>query len=131
MEKHVDLLGMLYMIWGALSLLAGGALWILGAGALSIVMTSSVDERAPEVAAALTALMFGLLGAVALAWGLLNIVAGRALREPRRRASTRIAALILASLDLFFVPFGTALGSYALWVLLHRQGRLLFEPAAP
>jgi hypothetical protein len=36
-------------------------------------------------------------------------------------------ALILGSLDLVLLPFGTALGVYALWVLLNEKGKRLFE----
>ena len=29
---------------------------------------------------------------------------------------------------MILFPFGTALGAYALWVLLKEEGRRLFEP---
>jgi hypothetical protein len=31
-------------------------------------------------------------------------------------------------LNLFVLPFGTALGIYALWVLMNEQTRPLFHP---
>jgi hypothetical protein len=34
----------------------------------------------------------------------------------------------LAVVNLLVFPFGTALGAYALWVLLTNEGRRLFEP---
>ncbi len=34
----------------------------------------------------------------------------------------------LAVGNLILLPFGTALGVYALWVLLKDEGRRLFEP---
>jgi len=36
----------------------------------------------------------------------------------QRRAWARITAIILGGLALFHPPFGTALGTYTLWVLL-------------
>jgi hypothetical protein len=33
----------------------------------------------------------------------------------------------MAVLNLFVLPFGTALSIYALWVLLHDSARALFE----
>jgi hypothetical protein len=48
----------------------------------------------------------------------------------RRRPAGRILTLGLAVVDLLVLPFGTALGIYALWVLLTQDGRMLFEPAA-
>ena len=47
----------------------------------------------------------------------------------RRRYWARLAGLALAVLNLFFLPFGTALAIYAFWVLLSDQSRRLFEPA--
>ena len=38
----------------------------------------------------------------------------------------RLAALGLAVPNLFVLPFGTALGIYALWVLLHDEARKMF-----
>ena len=34
-------------------------------------------------------------------------------------------------INLLVLPFGTALGIYALWVLLTNDGRRLFEPDTP
>jgi hypothetical protein len=59
-----------------------------------------------------------LLGGGANAW------AGRELR--RNRARGRIAVLWLGALNLFVLPFGTALGIYAFWVLLHNRTRAAF-----
>ena len=48
----------------------------------------------------------------------------------RRRPLGRILSLGLALVNLLVLPFGTAFGAYALWVLLTHEGRHLFEPAA-
>ena len=40
-----------------------------------------------------------------------------------------LLALGLAVLNLFVLPFGTALAIYAFWVLLHNESRALFEPS--
>ena len=39
----------------------------------------------------------------------------------------RVLMLALALVNLLVLPFGTALGIYALWVLLTNDGRRLFE----
>ena len=44
-----------------------------------------------------------------------------------RRAGT--CALVLAVVNLFVLPFGTALAIYTFWVLLHNEARALFEPS--
>ena len=46
----------------------------------------------------------------------------------RRRPLGRVLSLALAVVNLLVLPFGTALGVYALWVLLTNDGRRLFEP---
>jgi hypothetical protein len=38
---------------------------------------------------------------------------------------------MLGSVDLLLLPYGTALGAYALWVLLNERGKALFaEPGS-
>ena len=46
----------------------------------------------------------------------------------RRRPFGRVVMLGLAVINLLVLPFGTALGVYALWILLTNDGRHLFEP---
>jgi hypothetical protein len=60
-------------------------------------------------------------------WGAAHVVVGVPLR--RRRGWARIMALMLGSIDLLLLPYGTALGVYALWVLLSERGKALFEIA--
>ena len=38
-----------------------------------------------------------------------------------------MAALMLGSVDLLLLPYGTALGVYALWILLREDIKRLFE----
>lgn len=125
-RKHVELLGVLYVISGALSLLIGLSLLALAGGAFSI-MTSAPTDRA-ELAAALTAISFVTIAGIAAAWGAVSVLAGLALR--RHRPWARPVGLAVAVLDLFVLPFGTALGIYSLWVLLANQSRDLFHPHA-
>jgi hypothetical protein len=49
----------------------------------------------------------------------------------RHRPAGRVLMLALGVINLLVLPFGTALGVYALWVLLTHDGRQLFHaPAA-
>jgi hypothetical protein len=59
-----------------------------------------------------------------LAGGGANAWAGRELRRNQPRG--RLAVLWLGALNLFVLPFGTALGIYAFWVLLHNETRAAF-----
>ena len=40
-----------------------------------------------------------------------------------------MGALLLGSVDLLLLPYGTALGVYGLWVLLREESKRLFEDA--
>lgn len=113
MRSHLRLLGILQVVWGALALLLGIAVLLLAAGAVAIGV-GSAEQRLP---AGVTAGIFVFVAAALLAAGGLNAWAGMALR--REQPVGRTAALWLAVPNLFILPFGTALGIYAFWVLLH------------
>jgi hypothetical protein len=125
-ERHVTLLGQLTSLWGGLALLVGLSMALIAAGALAQMRAPSATSVG--FAASLTAGMFALLGGVALLWGGLHVWTGALLR--RRRPIGRVLALALGVVNLIVLPFGTALGIYALWVLLKNEGRRAFLPTA-
>lgn len=120
MRPHLHLLGILQLVWGAIGLLLGVSMLLLAVGAIAIGLTTA-DER---LAAGVTAGAFVVFAIALLAGGGANVWAGHALR--RQRPSGRIAVLALGVLNLFVLPFGTALGIYAFWVLLHNESRAVF-----
>jgi hypothetical protein len=124
-ERHVRLLRILSALWGVLAMLVGVSMLLLAAGAWAEVRETV--GTAFELAAGFTALVFALIGTIALVWGGAHVWAGTLLA--RRRPAGRILTLALALVNLLVLPFGTALGVYALWVLLTEGGRRLFEPA--
>jgi hypothetical protein len=123
MHSHLRLLGILQLTWGAIGLLLGGATLLLALGAVAI----GLMDTGERVAAGVTALTFGVFAAALIVGGAANAWAGRALR--RGEAAGRTAVLWLSVPNLFFLPFGTALGVYALWVLLHNESRATFHGA--
>ena len=123
MRAHLRLLGVLQLTWGAIGLLLGAATLALAAGALAISVMNSGDR----VAAGVTAVTFGIFALALLLGGAANAWAGRSLRC--QEAVGRTAVLWLAVLNLFLLPFGTALGIYAWWVLLHNEARNMFIAA--
>jgi hypothetical protein len=123
MRPHLDLLGILQMVWGAIGLLLGVTILLLAMGAVAIGFTST-DDR---LAAGITAFGFVVFAVALLVGGAVNAWAGRALR--RQQPAGRTAVLWLAVLNLFVLPFGTALGIYAFWVLLHNESRAVFVGA--
>ncbi len=122
MKRHIDLLGLLHMVGGALSLVAAASLLVLGLGAFSIGANAADDEAA--FAARLTGAALIAVAALLSAWGGANVLAGRALR--RGSPGARLTCFGLAVLNLFLLPFGTALSIYTLWVLLQPDSRRFF-----
>src|SRR5688500_5964407 len=120
MRSHIRLLGVLQLTWGGIGLLLGAATLLLAIGALGIGLWGTGDS----VGAGITAMMFGVFAAALLAGGAANAWAGRSLR--RHEPAGRSAVLWLAVPNLFLPPFGTALGIYAWWVLLHNESRAVF-----
>jgi hypothetical protein len=123
-ERHVGILAILCTLWGALAMLVGVSLLLLSAGALAILF--GPDGSSVGFAAGVTATAFAVIGAVALIWGAAHVGVSVLLR--RRQPAGRVLALGLGVVNLLVLPFGTALGAYALWILLTDEGRRLFEP---
>jgi hypothetical protein len=122
MTSHVDFVGVLFIVWGVLTTLVGVSTLALGIGAAALITTAS--QGGGGVAAGLTAAVFTALAVIAMLWGAAHVVVGVPLR--RRRPWARLMALMLGSIDLLLLPYGTALGIYALWVLLDEKGKALF-----
>ncbi len=122
MRAHLHLLGILQLVWGGIGLLLGISTLLLALGAIAIGASAGSDR----LAAGVTAVGFVVFAVALLAGGGANAWAGRELR--REHARGRVATLWLGVLNLFVLPFGTALGIYAFWVLMHNETRRVFSP---
>jgi hypothetical protein len=125
MASHVDFVGVLFIVWGLLTTLIGLSTLALGAAAVALIASASRDGGTSGFAAGITAAVFTTLAVIAIIWGSAHVVVGVPLR--RRQPWARMLALMLGSVDLLLLPYGTALGVYALWVLLHEKGKALFN----
>jgi hypothetical protein len=123
MRSHVDFLGVLFVVWGLLTVVIGVSTLALAVGAISLI-TSTSHGGGGQVAAGITAVAFTTLAVIAMLWGAAHVIVGVPLR--RYRPWTRLIALMLGSVDLLLLPYGTALGVYALYVLLNEKGKRLF-----
>ena len=121
MATHVDFVGILFMVWGALTAVVGVSTLALGVGAASLAAS---DNSGAQVAAGLTAAAFLTLAIIAILWGAGHMFIGMPLR--RRSPRARMLAIVAGSIDLILLPFGTPLGIYTLWVLLNEQAKALF-----
>ena len=126
METHVTILAVLAIAFGLIGLGAAAFLFIAIAGGGLI----SADATAIAITSVVAIVIAGFLTLLALP----SIIAGVGLLRHSNWA--RILTLILAALNLPNIPFGTALGVYAFWVLLNDQTTPLFtapkvEPLPP
>lgn len=118
---HIDLLARLHLVAGWLALLVAISLAALGFGAFGIR-----GEGAPEVASSLAAAVFFGLSVTFALWAGTMAAIGWSLRD--RRPWARLAAIALGVVNLFVIPFGTALAIYTAWVLLQDGAKVDFEP---
>jgi len=119
---HVDLLGVLFIVWGLLTTMVGLSTLALGVGAVAIIASGG---RPASFLASFTAAAFTTLAIIAMLWGIAHVAVGMPLRKHRHWS--RMGALMLGSIDLILLPYGTALGLYALWTLLREDGKKIFE----
>ncbi len=117
MDKHLTLLGVLFIAYHILGLVVGFVIM----GVLSSVACLTSDPTAMTI---LTAVGVGL-GTFLIVLSVPGLIAGIALLMRRRWA--RILALLVGAFALIAIPFGTALGIYSFWVLLHDDTIRIFD----
>jgi len=125
MRKHVDLVGLLFVLWGGMSLLLSVSLVSIGIAATAIGAAAAPAASGGKVTAGIVAAVFFVLAAAGLVFGAVHVWIGTRLRRFREWA--RAFAIVLAAVDLVLIPFGTALAIYTFWALLNAQSKPLFE----
>jgi len=121
-KSHVDFLGVLFVVWGLLTVVVGLSTLALGVGAVSLI--ASANRTGGQVAAGITAAAFLTLAFIAIVWVAAHLVVVLPLK--RRAPWSRLWALMLGSVDLLLLPYGTGLGIYALYTLLREDGKRVF-----
>ena len=116
METHVTILGVVAIALGMIGLGAAAVLFIAIAGGGLL----STDATAIAITTVVATVLAGLIAFISLP----SVVAGIGLLRHANWA--RILMLILAAINIPNIPFGTAMGIYAFWVLLNDQTTLLF-----
>ena len=120
MKQHVTVVGALHIGYSAFQILGAivAFMFIVGAGLIG----GLIAEEGIVVAIAAT------LGILIAVWTVLlsvpGIVGGIGLLKYKSWA--RYLVLVLAVLDLFNIPIGTAIGVYSIWVLAQDETAQLF-----
>jgi len=122
LDRHLRILGTLWVIAGALFLIPGFVLMMLS-GVVHVAIP--VAEAIPRTVAPLVLSMIGgslfivATGGMLVGWGLL-----------KHLPWARVAAIVLGIVSLLHPPFGMALGIYTLWVLLSDQADKKYDQLA-
>ena len=107
-DSHVDLVGVLFMVWGSLTILIGASTLALGMAAASLISAAAEAGRG-QFAASLTAATFTVFALIAIVWG----------------AATSPSASSCGEGDTGRVsPRFSCIGRSAAVALWHRAGRL-------
>lgn len=117
MQKHITLLGALFIAYHALGLIVGFVLMSF----LSAVGCLTGDPVAMSILSSVGV----FIGTFLIVVSIPGIIAGIFLLL--RRPWARIMTLIVGALNLIDIPLGTALGIYSFWVLLHDETIAVFE----
>jgi hypothetical protein len=120
MNTHIDVLGWLYIIFGAFGLLIGIGMFLF---------FGSLAMLPDDLTGAAVLLIIGwFIAALLVLTSVPEIIGGIGLLK--RKSWARILVIILGFLNLLDIPFGTILGIYTIWVLLREESAKHFVSAA-
>jgi hypothetical protein len=123
--RHVAFLSRLFLFWSAFNGIVAIAVFAFAIAAASLALSSGAERPGTEVAAVVTAATLMVVALAAAIWTWVHYVCAQGLSAYSARART--LGIVLGLFNLMLFPFGTALGGYALWVLLNEQVRASFE----
>lgn len=134
MEKHITLVGILNIAYRSLMLLGAFFLFFLAAffGDLISMLIDMDVIRPHEIPMPLLNLVPLVLVAIAGAMTIVSIagiIGGVGVLK--RKEWGRIVTLVVSFINLLRVPFGTALGIYSIYILLHGDVVKVFSAGTP
>ena len=124
MTSHVRALAILQIVYASFGLLLG-VIVALVFGGIATIVGFSAPIGDSMVAVPVLATIGGVASSIIIMLSLPRLIAGIGLLKYRQWG--RILTFVVSILGLIDFPVGTALGAYALWVLLHRDTLPLFE----
>ena len=122
MDKHITFVGALQIGYNVFGVLAAMAtfLFIVGGGLVGGLVSGEEEIVIP--------ITFFVGTSISL-WLMLTSVPGivGGIGLLKRQSWARYMVLVLAILDLFNIPIGTAIGAYSIWALLQNETAQLFS----
>lgn len=120
MEKHVTFVAVINIAFGFLGIFFGLVLLVVLVGAGII----SNDPQAMTI----TTIVGVAIACFLILTSIPEIIGGFGLLK--RKTWARVLVLVIAVMDLMFIPLGTLIGIYALWVLLQEDTAKLFSSSS-
>lgn len=119
MNKHIDVISVLWIVSGSLGILLGFFTFWLFYG---ISFIPDMDWEATQILR-----IVGIWGGAIIAFfSIPEIIAGVGLIK--RKEWGRILALVVSFFNLIWFPLGTALGVYSIIILLNDESVKIFNP---
>ena len=125
--RHVQMLGILWLIYGSLELIGGVALLFVSHVIFGHIVRLANPNQANQIPNFLGPLL-STIAVFVLAKAAACLAGGVGLLQ--RAPWARVLVLVVAFVSLINVPLGTALAIYTLWVLLADNGQHQYEALA-
>jgi hypothetical protein len=122
MQDHVKIIGILWIVFGALSLFGALVIFLILMGASLIPDMGTIAPGILRFVGFVASSFLALLGVP-------KIVGGIGLLKGHEWA--RILVLVVSFLSLINIPFGTALGVYSIVVLFDKETVKAFQTRPP
>ncbi len=120
MDKHINVVGILWIATGVIGILAAALVFFILLGVGIIAGLENATEALPILA------IIGFIGGfIVFIVSVPSIIAGIGIVKHKQWG--RILGLILAAINLLNVPIGTVLGAYTFWVLLNEESQKYFS----
>jgi hypothetical protein len=122
MQDHIKVIGILWVIFGALSLCLALFAFLFFFGVAQIPNVENVSPGVLKIIGIIAASFLGLIG-------LPKVIGGLGLIQHKEWA--RILMLVISFISLVNFPFGTALGVYSMIVLFNPETVRMFQAPPP
>jgi hypothetical protein len=122
MERHITILSVLFIIMGIIGLIFAAVIFFLGAGAVASILSQDNSSEA-QVAAGWAGGCMTFVAALIGVLSIPSIIAGWGLSK--RKAWARILTLVIGALNLPNMPIGTAIGLYAIIIMMNDETKRL------
>lgn len=117
MQQHIKILGILFIVRGVMLIMIGILTLFLSLGWGVVIDSPQIFH--------IFMIIVSIIAIHSFATGVPCLIAGGGILSGKRWS--RILGIIVAVIELFAVPLGTALGIYALWVLTKEESEKLLN----